>query len=203
MEPFETFIWKRILVQLGGVIAISAILGGFILTYNAAYNSVVNLDQQGDERWAGITRDMQERYRGIPGLLSILDASPGFDEPAAVGEVTRNLSAFEAAMNDGDIGKINPATTNLEASLLSFSVALKEHPEIGASGEVQDFLATLENTGERLQVDQLEYNEAIQAYNREISSFPASMWASNWRYTRRDYFTARIGSLEPPPVPVD
>jgi len=202
MEPFETFIWKRIFVQLGGVIAISAILGGFILTYNAAYNSVVNLDQQADERWAGIAQDMQGRYGEIPGLLSSLGNSPGSDA-LGVGEVARNMSALETAMKEGDIGKISTATTNFEASLSYLSAALKGRPDVAASPEVEDFLSTLNGTEERLSVDQLMYNEAIQAYNLEISSFPASLWAYNWGYGRREYFTARIGGLEPPSVPAD
>lgn len=201
MEPFETFIWKRILVQIGGVIAIAAILGGFILAYNASYNSVVNLDQRADERWAQVTRDMQERYGGIAGLVSYLGTSPESDA-SAVGEVTRNLSSWETAMKEGDIGRINSATTDLEASLSYLNMVLEERPEIEASQEVQDFLATLEETEGRISVDQSSYNEAIQTYNREISSFPASLWTYNWGFSQREYFTARIGSTEPPSVPV-
>ena len=35
MEPFNTFIWKKIFIQVGGVIAIATVLGGFVLAYNA------------------------------------------------------------------------------------------------------------------------------------------------------------------------
>ncbi|MGA2933624.1 MAG: LemA family protein [Methanomicrobiales archaeon] len=202
MEPFETFIWKRILVQLGGVIAISAILGGFVLSYNASYNNVVNLGQLADERWVGITRDMQERYGGIPGLADDLRPSMGSDA-SSLDEVTRNLSSLRAALEAGDIGAINPATTNLEASLALLSRVLQEHPEVAASREVQDFMATLEGTEGRISADRSRYNEEIQTYNRAISSFPASLWTNNWGFSRREYFTARIGSTEPTPVPVD
>ena len=202
MEPFPTFIWKRIFVQLGGVIAIAAILGGFVLAYNATYNNVSNLDQLADERWARITQDMMERYGGIQSLADDLRPSLGSDV-SALDEVARNMSRWRAALNEGGIGTINPATTNLEASLSLLTSVLKEHPEVLASREVQDFTATLDVTEERLSAGRSSYNEGIQRYNEAISSFPASLWTYNWGFSQREYFTARIGTGETPPVPVE
>lgn len=202
MEPFPTFIWKRIFVQLGGVIAIAAILGGFVLAYNATYNNVSNLDQLADERWARITQDMIERYGGIQSLADDLRPSLGSDV-SALDEVARNLSRWRTAFNEGEIGTINPATTNLEASLSLLTSVLKEHPEVLASREVQDFTATLDVTEERLSAGRSSYNEGIQRYNEAISSFPASLWTYNWGFSQREYFTARIGTGETPPVPVE
>jgi LemA protein len=201
MEPFNTFIWKRILTQVGGVIAIAIVLGGFILAYNATYNNVVNLDQLADERWARITHDMVERYGGIQGLMD-LKPSLGSDV-SAFDEVTRNLSRWGNALNEGNIGAISSATTNLEASLLLLSRVLDEHPEIAATREVQDFLATLKGTEVRIAADSSSYNEGILKYNLAIDSFPATLWTYNWGFSRREYFTAGIGTKEPPPIPVE
>ena len=202
MEPFPTFIWKKIFVQLGGVIAIAAILGGFVLAYNATYNNVVNLDQLADERWARITQDMMERYGGIQGLVDDLRPSLGSDV-SALDEVKRNLSHWRTTFNEGDIGTINPATTNLEASLPLLTSVLKEHPEVAATRKVQDFLAFLDGTEVRISADQSSYNEGVWEYNQAIGSFPASLWTYNWGFSRREYFTARIGTREPPPVPME
>jgi len=202
MEPFDTFIWKRMLVQIGGVIAIAGILGGFILAYNATYNSVSNLDQLADERWARITQDMLERYRGIQSLADDLRPSLGPDT-SSLDEVVRNLSRWRSALKEGDIGAINRATTNLEASLSLLSRVLEEHPEVVASRRVQGFMSTLEGTEGHITADRSSYNEGIQTYNRAISSFPASLWTYNWGFSRREYFTARIGTGEPLPVPVE
>jgi LemA protein len=200
MEPFEIFIWRRTLFQLVSVIAISVVLGGFLLTYHAAYNNIVNLDRRADERWTQVTRDLQERYGGIPGVLGFPGSSSDSAAPAA-GEVTRNLSAWEMAMKEGDIGRINSATAGLEVSLTYLTMVLKGRPEIEASPEVQGFLAGLEETEGYVSADRSSYNEAIEAYNHEIGSFPASLWAYNWGFRPRAYFTARIGSTEPPSVP--
>ena len=201
MEPFNTFIWKRILTQVGGVIAIAIVLGGFILAYNATYNNVVNLDQLADERWARITADLIERYGVIQGVMD-LGPSLGSDV-SALDEVGRNLSRWRTALNEGGIGAINTATTNLEASLTLLSGVLGRHPEVSATREVRDFLATLGTTEGSIAADRSSYNEGIRKYNLAIDSFPASLWASNWGFTGREYFTATIGDTGPPPVPAE
>ncbi|MDD1665506.1 MAG: LemA family protein [Methanomicrobiales archaeon] len=202
MEPFETFIWKRIIIQIGGVIAIAAVLGGFVLSYNATYNSVVHLDQLADERWSRLTSDMLERYGGIQGLTDDLRPSLRTDVPT-LDEVAGNLGRWRTALSDGNIGTISTATTNLEASLSRLTGVLREHPEVMGSREVQDFMTTLEGTEQRLSADRSGYNEEVQGYNLAISSFPASLWTYNWGFSRREYFTAGIGTRESPPVPVE
>jgi LemA protein len=202
MEPFDTFILKRMLVQVGGVIAIAAILGGFVLAYNATYNNVVYLDQIADGRWRAVMGDLAERYRGIPELARDIRPSLGSDAPS-LDEVTGNLGLWTSAVGGGNIGKISSATTDLEASLSSFTRVLERHPDLEASGEVMDFAGALGTTEARASADQERYNEAVREYNLAISTFPASLWAENWRFTRRDYFTARIGGREPPAVPME
>lgn len=198
----DTFMARRMLVQVGGVIAIAAILGGFIVAYNATYAGVVDLEEQVDARWAGILRDMAGRYAGIPGLAPGLGDSLGPDAPA-IGEVMRNLDRWNAAVSDGDMEGINRATTRLEDSLSRLAMVLERHPEIEASGGVQGLLADLEVTEGTLSSDRVNYNEGVREYNRALVSFPASLWTENWGFVRREYFTAKIGGKEPPPVPVE
>jgi LemA protein len=202
MEPFDTFLMRRMLVQVGGVIAIAAILGGFIVAYNATYAGVADLDRQADAGWAGITRDMAERYGPIPGLAADIGTTLGSRAPA-FDEVSRNLSRWEAAIAEGDMGGINRATTDLEASLSRLTGILKGDPGFAASGEVREFLAILERTEENLSADQSRYNEGVREYNRAITSFPADLWTENWGFPPRGYFTAKIGSREPPPAPAE
>jgi LemA protein len=200
MEPFTTFIWKRIFVQIGGVIAIAAILGGFILAYNATYTSIVNLDRTADERWARVAGDLVARYEGIPGLSGEFRASLGSDA-RVLDQVAGNLSRWGAAFSGGKIPKIGTETTNLEASISELTRVLDGHPEMGNSRMVKDFRASLEETGARLSANQSSYNEGIGKYNRAISSFPASLWAENWGFSRREYFMARIAGQETPSLP--
>jgi LemA protein len=202
MEPMDTFIARRIFAQLGGIIAIAAILGGFIVAYNATYAGVANLEQEADARWEAITRDMAERYAGIPNATAGLGISPGSDA-GALEDVTRNLGRWNEAISEGDMGRINRATTDLEESLSQLTLILKRHPGIAASGKVQDLLEVLERTEGAVSADRSSYNEGVREYNHALGSFPASLWTENWGFARREYFTARIGSTEPLPSPVE
>ena len=206
MEPFdkplETIQLKRIFLQIGGVIAIAAILGLFILAYQGTYRTVETLDRRAGERWVAVTRDLQERYAGIPELSADLGPSLSPDDPSLT-RVSRDLDLWEAAMSEGTMEDISRATTDLEESLLSLEEVLEESPSLAASGEAGEFLSALEATGERVSADRESYNEGSGEYNRALGSFPANLWTDNWRFSRREYFTAKIDGEEPPPVPAD
>jgi len=202
MEPFDTFILKRMLVQVGGVIAIAAILGGFVLAYNAAYNNIVYLDRVADGRWTTVTGDLVERYGGISGLARDIRPALGSDAPA-MDAVTGKLSLWTSAVEGGDMARISSATTALEDSIASFTLVLERHPDLEGSGEVGNFTEILEATRARASADEADYDEAVREYNLAISTFPAGLWVENWGFTQRDYFTARIGGREPPPIQAD
>jgi LemA protein len=202
MDPMDTYLARRIFVQVGGIIAIAAILGCFIVAYNATYAGVVHLDRDADARWAGILGDLEERYSGIPAGAAVLGTSPGSDA-AALEEVTRSLDRWNTAVSGNDMESVNQATTDLEETLSHLVGILRSRPGPAASGEVQALLETLERTEGVISADRSGYNEAVREYNRALSSFPASLWAENWGFARRKYFTAGIGSGEPPPVPAE
>jgi LemA protein len=200
MVPFDDFLMRRVLLQVGGAIAIAIILGVFVIAYNATYTTVMRLDQQTDEAWTRVVDDMVERYRDVPALAVDLGPSLGPDA-SAVGEVMRDLDRLKTALSAGEMGGINAATTDLESSLSSLTAVLEAHPEISASGEVRGFMAALERTDQAISDDRVAFNERVWEYNREISSFPGSLWSDNWGLSPREYFTARIGNGDPPPVP--
>ncbi|HTY53269.1 MAG TPA: LemA family protein [Methanomicrobiales archaeon] len=192
MDPFATFMWKRIIIQIGAIVAIAAVLGAFVLAYNAAYNQVAGLDQIADERWARLSLDLQERYAGIPSLGRAIGPSLGADHPV-LDEVMADLDRWEAAMGKGDLGKIDIATANLEDSISRLVTAMQNHPGIVASTVPREFLDGLKSTGEAIPGDRLSFNDGVMRYNQAISTFPASLWVENWGFPARGYFNASIG----------
>ncbi len=199
MRPFDTFILKRLFVQVGGIIAIAVILAVFLFSYNATYYTAMTLDRQADERWAGITHDLVERYRGIPALAAFLGPSLGPDTPA-LDQVSANLSRWNAALRDGGIGRLDPETANLEAALGHLDRVLERHPDVLWSLEVLRFREGLDRSGAVIEAERATYNEAVQRYNEAIGSFPATLWSENWGFAPRDSFTAEIWRRDAAPA---
>jgi LemA protein len=193
MEPFDTSVVKRTLVQVWAVIAIAAILGTFIIAYHATYASVAGLDNRAGGRWAEVAGDLVDRYSGIPSLLTVLSQYQGPDAPP-VQEVNRRFAAWKGAFISGGAGQVSRATSELEASLAQVRVFLEGNPEMASTGEAREFLAALAGTNEEIREDRLSYNEAVDEYNHAISTFPATLWSGNWGFVPREYFMAEPGN---------
>jgi hypothetical protein len=196
----DAYFLKRIFVQIGGVIAIAAILGTFLVAYNATYASVADLDRQAGERWAKLAGDLVERYRGIPGLLSFLGQPAGPGAPD-LREVSGRFGTWEQAFSAGDTVQLSRATADLEASLAPVTAYLQEHPELAAGEEAREYLAALAATASEIAADRQSYNDAAHDYNLALNTFPGTLWADNWGFAPMNSFTAQVGNQESPPVP--
>jgi LemA protein len=193
MDRFDTFVEERTLVQIWAVIAVAAILGTFVVAYNATYGSVAELDGRAGDAWDRLTADLVERYSALPGVLAVLAEYQGPDAPP-LQEVNRRFEAWKGALSSGEAGQVGTATSDLEASLAPVRVFLKGNPEMASTAEARAFLAALEGTGEKIRAARLDYNDAVDKYNLAISTFPAILWTDNWGFVPRDYFMAKVGN---------
>lgn len=81
--------------------------------------------------------------------------------------------------------------------LLSIS---ENYPDLKAN---QNFLALqdqLEGTENRIAVERKRYNDAARAFNTKIRSFPTVMFASNFGFKAKAYFTASEQAQTAPKV---
>jgi LemA protein len=189
-------------IVLGAVIAILAIVGGMIWLYYGTYNNLVALEESVDEKWAQVQQELQRRYDLIPRVVNASKLYIRY-EGSILENITRLRSQWASAMQTGDMEAINNATGEMESALSGLIVSVEAYPDLKASQVVQDLMVTLEGTENRISTERMRFNEAIRDYNSARRSFPASLWAAGWGFEGREYFEAKIGAEEPPPVPID
>lgn len=189
-------------IVLGAVIVILAIVGGMIWLYYGTYNNLVALEESVDEKWAQVQQELQRRYDLIPRVVNASKLYIRY-EGSILENITRLRSQWASAMQTGDMEAINNATGEMESALSGLIVSVEAYPDLKASQVVQDLMVTLEGTENRISTERMRFNEAIRDYNSARRSFPASLWAAGWGFEGREYFEAKIGAEEPPPVPID
>jgi LemA protein len=189
-------------IAIGAVIAILAIVGGMILLYYGTFNNLVALEESVDEKWAEVQQELQRRYDLIPRVVNASKLYIQY-EGSILENITRLRSQWASAMQTGDMETVNNATDQMESALSNLIVSVEAYPDLKASQVVQDLMVTLEGTENRISTERMRYNEATRDYNRARRSFPGSLWASGWGFEGREYFKAKIGAEEPPPVPID
>lgn len=189
-------------IAIGVIVAILVVVGIAFLVYYETYNNLVALEESVDEKWAQVEQEMQRRYDLIPRVVNASKLYIEY-EGSVLEEVTMLRSQWAAAMQTGSMDTINNATGNLESGLSRLIAVFEDYPDLKASGVVQDLMIVLEGTENRISTERMRYNEAVRDYNRAIRSFPANIWASGWGFEGREYFKAKVGAEEPPPVPTN
>lgn len=189
-------------IALGVIVALLAVVGGFFLLYYGTYNNLVGLDVSVDEKWAQVEQELQRRYDLIPRVVNATKLYINY-EGSVLEEITTLRSQWAAAMQTGNMDTINNATGNMEGSLTRLIAVFEAYPDLKAVEVVQDLMVTLEGTENRISTERMRYNEAVRDLNRSIRVFPANLWSYGWGFEEREYFRARVGAEEPPPVPAD
>jgi len=189
-------------IAIGTIVALLAVVGVFFLLYYGTYNNLVGLDESVNEKWAQVEQELQRRYDLIPRVVNASKLYINY-EGSVLEEITTLRSQWAAAMGTGNMDTINNATGNMEGSLSRLIAVFEAYPDLKAVQVVQDLMVTLEGTENRISTERMRYNEAVGDLNRSIRVFPANLWSSGWGFEKREYFRAKVGAEEPPPVPTD
>ena len=170
--------------------------------YYQTYNDLVSKETSVDEKWAQIEQELQRRYDLIPRVVNASKLYINY-EGSILQNVTELRSQWAAAINSGDTDAINDATGLLDSAVSRLIVVVEDYPDLKASQVVEDLIIELEGTENRISTERMRYNEAVRDYNIARRSFPANLWAAGWGFEGRDYFEAKVGAQEPPPVPLN
>ncbi len=182
---------KAILPGLLGVgIVIVLMLFG---TYNGLATAKVGIDAQ----WAQVETVLQRRYDLIPNLVETVKGYAKH-EASVLEEVTRLRSQWGAAKDTS--AKVS-ASNDLEGALSRLMVVVEKYPDLKANEgflRLQDELAGTEN---RIAVERMRYNQAVQDYNVKVQTFPSNLIASMCGFKPSDtYFKAKDAAQDAPKV---
>jgi LemA protein len=181
-------------VWLYGLLGFVAV---FFLMLIGSYNGLVSANVAIDSGWAQVENQLQRRYDLIPNLVNTVKGYAKH-EASVLEEVTRLRSQWGEAKDTP--AKVK-AANDLEGALGRLMVVVEKYPELKANEgflKLQDELAGTEN---RIAVERMRYNEAVQAYNLKVQSFPSNLMAGIFGYKPKDaYFKAKEEAKAPPKV---
>src|SRR3989339_2003491 len=175
---------KKIL--LIAVIVILVVAGSLYSFFKGTYNQFVTLDEAVKSSWAQVENQLQRRYDLIPNLVETVKGYAKQEKDVLV-EVTNARARVGGAATVPD--KIS-ANNELSGALSRLLVVVEQYPDLKSNQNflrLQDELAGTEN---RISVERRRYNEAVQAYNVAIRSFPANLLAGLYGFEKAAFFEA-------------
>ena len=174
------------------------------------YNHLVKLSQAVDTQWAQVQNDYQRRADLIPNLVATVSGAANF-EKSTLTEITRARASVgqlkidpNKAPNDAAaLAEFDRAQGQLSSALSRLLVVVERYPDLKATANFRDLQAQLEGTENRITVARRDFNQAAQAYNTAIKSFPELFYAGPLGFHQRPYFSSKPGAETPPRVQFD
>src|SRR5271165_3002177 len=175
---------KKIAIILGVLVGLGLLALILILAAGGSYNHLVKLSQAVDSQWAQVQNVYQRRADLVPNLVATVSGAANFEKStlteitaarASVGQV--KLDPNTAPTDPAKLAAFESAQGQLSSALSRLLVVVEKYPDLKATANFQDLQAQLEGTENRISVSRRDFNNAVQAYDTAIKSFPALLYA--------------------------
>ena len=173
--------------------AVILLLAGWIF---GSYNGVVTANENVNGKWSQVETQLQRRSDLIPNLVNTVKGYSAHESQVFT-DVANARAKLAGAQNVSEAAQANGELSGALSRLLAIS---ENYPQLKANTnfiQLQDELAGTEN---RLAVARKDYNDAAQAYNAKIKSFPTVLVARMMGFQERSYFKADPQAQRAPQV---
>ncbi|MDB4871588.1 MAG: hypothetical protein JWL97_2592 [Gemmatimonadales bacterium] len=178
------------------VLAIAPLL---LAVGGCGYNQIQQYDENAQQAKQQISVQLQRRADLVPNLVNTVKGYAQHEE-AVFTQVAQARAGLAGAIQTGDPGQMATANTQLTGALGRLLAISEAYPQLKADQgflRLQDELTGTEN---RIATSRNDYNQAVQAYNAYIRTFPQALTAKVTGAKPRTYFEAAPGSEAPPVV---
>lgn len=160
-----------------------ALVPALVALSGCGINSVPTAEENAKAKWANVQADYQRRADLIPNLVETVKGFAKQEQAVLVQVTQARAQATSVKLNADDltdpakVQRFQQAQGQLTANLGRLLVSVEAYPQLKSD---QNFLALqsqLEGTENRINISIKDYNEAVQAYNTTIRTFPSVVGA--------------------------
>jgi LemA protein len=198
---------KKVAIGCGVLVVLAVLVLLAVAIAGGSYNRLVRLSQAADSAWAQVQTDYQRRSDLVPNLVATVSGAANFEKTtltqvtearASVGKV--NIDAKSAPSDAAKLAEFDQAQTQLSGALSRLLVVVERYPDLKATANFVTLQAQLEGTENRIAVSRRDFNNAVQAYDTAIKSFPTLFYAGVLGFHEKPYFAAAAGAEKAPQV---
>ena len=182
---------KKILTGLviAGVVGVIAFIG--------IYNGIVSKHETITAKWAQVENQLQRRNDLIPNLVNTVKGYAAH-EKTVFEEVTNARSQWAKA---GSVDEKVKAAGAIDAALGRLIMVSENYPNLKADQTFLKLMDELSGTENRIAVERMRYNEAVQDFNITVRVFPGNIVSGMFGYKpATGYFKAEVKANTVPEV---
>lgn len=169
------------------------------------YNGLIKQDENVNNAWNKVQSDYQRRADLIPNLVNTVKGEANFEQTTLQNVIAARASATQMKIDAKDLTpeklqQFQASQGQLSQALGRLLVVSENYPNLRANDAFRGLQAQLEGTENRIKVSRNDFNDAIQAYNIKVRSFPMNIFAGMFGFKAKEGFKAETGSEKAPEV---
>jgi LemA protein len=143
-------------------------------------NSVPTAEENVNAKWANVQNEYQRRSDLIPNLVAAVKGAANQEKSVLVEVTNARANANKIQLSPGDLDdpvkvrNFNDAQNQVTMTLQRLQEA---YPELKTNENFLTLQSQIEGTENQIRVARMDYNEAVQAYNTRIRTFPDAIGA--------------------------
>jgi LemA protein len=143
-------------------------------------NSVPTAEEAAKNSWGKVQVQYQRRASLIPNLVATVKAAGAQEKDILVQVTNARASANQIQVSGDDLtdpAKMAAYQRAQAGITLSLQRLQEAYPELKSQGNYTTLMSQLEGTENRISIALNDYNDAVQAYNTRIRTFPDAIGA--------------------------
>ena len=156
--------------------AVVAVIIGIALI--STYNGIVAKHETLSAKWAQVENQLQRRNDLIPNLVNTVKGYAAH-EKTVFEDITMARSQWA---NANTIDEKVKAASGIDSALARLMAIVENYPTLKADQTFLKLMDELSGTENRIAVERMRYNEAVQDYNITVRTFPSNVVAGMFGY---------------------
>jgi len=161
-----------------------------------SYNTFVSQEEAIKAQWAQVQNQLQRRNDLIPNLVETVKGYAAHEE-SVYKDIADARSRLMAAKSPEESIQAANQTTSALGRLMAI---VENYPQLKANEQFNRLMDELSGTENRIAVERMRYNEAIQTYNTSRRQFPANITNRIFSFKDYPFFEAPPEAREAPKV---
>lgn len=170
---------RQFLIKLG-----AGLLSASLLWSIWIYNSFTSASVQVEAAWAQVENQLQRRADLLPNLINVTQTQANHEQ-SLVNALTQARQSYLAATT---IDEKAAAIGEVDRAIEQFYDYASAHSELQSNQWFTNLQYEIAGTENRLTVERMRYNQAVQHYNQTIQSFPNSLLATALHLQDKPFF---------------
>jgi LemA protein len=187
------FMTRRTLVRLVTIAAVTIVA---MPLSGCSYNKFVGQEEAIKAQWSQVENQLQRRNDLIPNLVETVKGYATHEE-----SVYKDIADSRARLLAAKSPEETISAANQQTSALGRLLAVVEnYPNLKANEQFNRLMDELSGTENRLAVERMRYNQAVQQYDTSRRQFPANLTAKMFGFKEYPYFQAPAEAKQVPKV---